>query len=608
MCWRPILLVTVRIIQGLAFGAEWGGAILMSYEHAPWREKGKYTGMVQAGFPVGLLLANLVFLVSVHLGGDWAWRVPFLASIFLVIVGLIIRSRVPESPVFEDVKDRGDIVKSPIVAVVKTDWRNILRGIGLRIAETAGYAVSITYMISYLKNAGLATKTETLVALCIASGLGIFATMAWARLTDKVGRRPVYLWVCALGIPFGVIMFLLVNTGLLVLIIATFVLAYGCLPERVRRCPGRLVPGTVHGQHPRLGSLTGISDFGDGVRLHSVHHHAAFRGLRLDRPRPVVQHVCSNRLVGRVGNPRDVGPARAQARRRGCGRHRSGTRSSGVMRSQKVAQAAYRMRHHVLNMGEAQGQGYVGQALGAADMLAAVYADQLRYRADDPHWAGRDRFLLSTGHYAIGLYAALAEAGIVDVDELHTYGSDDSRLPMSGMASYTTGMEISGGSLGHGLTVAVGMALGLRLQGSGSRVINFLSDGELDEGSTWEAAMGASHHGLGNLIAMVDINALQADGPTVGVLRTEPVADKWAACGWHVQRVDGNDVDALLDAFDNVHSDPVGVPSVILCDTRIGCGVPMLERREKAHFMRIDADEWQICRDQLTAGHEGALV
>ncbi|OBC12994.1 transketolase [Mycobacterium sp. 852013-50091_SCH5140682] len=268
------------------------------------------------------------------------------------------------------------------------------------------------------------------------------------------------------------------------------------------------------------------------------------------------------------------------------------------MRAAKVRDAAYRMRHHVLNMGEAQGQGYVGQALGAADMLAAVYADQLRFRADDPHWDERDRFLLSTGHYAIGLYAALAEAGIVDVAELDTYGSDESRLPMSGMASYTPGMEISGGSLGHGLAVAVGMALGLRHQGNSARVINFLSDGELDEGSTWEAAMGASHHRLGNLVAMVDINALQADGPTEGVLRTEPVSDKWAACGWHVQRVDGNDVEALLAAFDGVSTEQ---PSVILCDTKVGKGVPLLETREKAHFMRIDADEWQICRDQLTA-------
>ena len=238
----PILLVTVRIVQGLAFGAEWGGAILMSYEHAPWKAKGRYTGIVQAGFPVGLLLANLVFLVSVHLGGDWAWRVPFLASIALVIVGLIIRARVPESPVFEDVKDKGDIVKAPIVEVVKTDWRNILRGIGLRVAETAGYAVSITYMISYLKSSELATKTETLVGLCVAAGLGIFATMGWARLTDKVGRRPVYLWVCAFGIPFGVIMFLMVNTGLMVLIMATFIIAYGVCQNALAGAQGAWFP------------------------------------------------------------------------------------------------------------------------------------------------------------------------------------------------------------------------------------------------------------------------------------------------------------------------------------------------------------------------------
>ena len=238
----PILLVTVRIIQGLAFGAEWGGAILMSYEHAPWKQKGRYTGIVQAGFPVGLLLANLTFLVSVHLPGDWAWRVPFVASLILVIVGLIIRAKVPESPVFEDVKSEGRVVKSPVVEVVKKDWRNILRGIGLRIAETAGYAVSITYMISYLKNSGLATASQTLTALCIASFLGIFATFGWASLTDKVGRRPVYLGVCALGIPFGVLMFAMVNTGLMLLIVATFVIAYGVCQNALAGAQGAWFP------------------------------------------------------------------------------------------------------------------------------------------------------------------------------------------------------------------------------------------------------------------------------------------------------------------------------------------------------------------------------
>lgn len=281
----------------------------------------------------------------------------------------------------------------------------------------------------------------------------------------------------------------------------------------------------------------------------------------------------------------------------------TGTPVGVAERRAAVEAAAHRIRRHALFMGEVQGQGYVGQALGAADILATVYTDQLRFRPEDPEWEDRDRFLLSTGHYAIGLYAALAEAGTIPVEELETYGSDGSRLPMSGMSTYTPGMEISGGSLGHGLTVAVGLALGLRYRGNAARVVNFLSDGELDEGSTWEAAMGAAHHRLGRLTAVVDINALQADGATAGVLRTEPVADKWAACGWRVFRVDGNDVGALLAAFDAAGpGEGVGAPAVVLCDTKVGRGVPLLEQREKAHFMRIEEHEWAICNEQLEVG------
>lgn len=283
-----------------------------------------------------------------------------------------------------------------------------------------------------------------------------------------------------------------------------------------------------------------------------------------------------------------------------------------LTRTERVAairRGAQEIRLNALGMGEVQGQGYIGQALGAADVLAAVYLDQMRYRADDPHWEGRDRFLLSTGHYAIALYAALAAAGILAKEELETYGSDDSRLPMSGMASYTPGMEISGGSLGHGLTVAVGMALGLRHQGSDARIFNFLSDGELNEGSTWEAAMGAASHRLGNLTALVDMNALQADGPTANVLSIEPAEEKWAAFGWNTQRVNGNDPEAVLAAFDAIDDrDPVGPPQVILFDVTVGKGVPLLEQREKNHFMRIEEHEWAICREQLIAGYEGAAL
>ncbi|KQR21254.1 MULTISPECIES: MFS transporter [Microbacterium] len=238
----PILLVIVRIVQGLAFGAEWGGAILMTYEHAPWRRKGSFTGIVQAGFPVGLLLANLVFLVSVHLPGDWAWRVPFLASILLVAVGLVIRSKVPESPVFEDVKTQGIVLKSPLISVIKSDWGNILRGIGLRIAETAGYAVSITYLISYLNTNKITESWQTLTALCIAAGVGVFATWGWAKLTDRIGRRPLYIVVTALGIVWGYLMFLGVNSAVYPLVVVVIVLSYAVFQNALAGAQGAWFP------------------------------------------------------------------------------------------------------------------------------------------------------------------------------------------------------------------------------------------------------------------------------------------------------------------------------------------------------------------------------
>jgi len=269
-----------------------------------------------------------------------------------------------------------------------------------------------------------------------------------------------------------------------------------------------------------------------------------------------------------------------------------------------LASSAYRIRRYALRMGEVQGQGVIGQALGMADARDAAYRHALRYRADDPKWEGRDRFLLSHGHYAIAFYAALIEAGIIPEQELESYGCDDSRLPMSGMATYTPGMEMSGGSLGQGLVIAVGMALGLRQKNNPAFVYNCMSDGELDEGSTWEAALSAAHFGLSNLICLVDINNQQADGQSTRVLGFEPVADKWAAFGWFVQRVNGNDMDALVDAFDAARDHAAGKPRVILLDTKMGKGVPFLEAREKNHFMQVAAAEWQQAIALLDASHD----
>ena len=276
--------------------------------------------------------------------------------------------------------------------------------------------------------------------------------------------------------------------------------------------------------------------------------------------------------------------------------------SDTIISNTSLAERAYRIRRNALRMGEVQGQGYVGQALGIADVLAVSYFHAMRFRADDPHWEGRDRFLLSIGHYAIALYAALIEAGILPEEELETYGSDESRLPMSGMASYTPGMEITGGSLGQGLGIAVGMCLGLKRKRSDAFVYNLLSDGELNEGSTWEAAMSASHWKLDNLIALVDVNNQQADGASSGVLGFEPLAARWEAFGWDAQRVDGNDIAALQAAFDRARSLQAPKPRVLICDTLMGRGVPFLENREKTHFIRVDADEWSKALEVLDAG------
>lgn len=268
------------------------------------------------------------------------------------------------------------------------------------------------------------------------------------------------------------------------------------------------------------------------------------------------------------------------------------TRSEKTGSNVSLPRRAWSIRRNALLMGEVQGQGYIGQALGVADVLATAYFHAMTYRADDPEWEGRDRFYLSIGHYAIALYAALIEAGVLPEDEIPTYGMDDSRMPMSGMAAYTPGMEITGGSLGHGLGIAVGAALGLKRKKNPAFVYNLLSDGELGEGSTWEAVMSAVQWKLDNLIAIVDFNNQQADGPTRDALAVGAEAPKWAAFGWYAQEVDGNDLEALVAAFDNARNHAEAKPRVIICNTKMCKGVPFLEERESNHFIRVEADEW----------------
>jgi transketolase len=263
----------------------------------------------------------------------------------------------------------------------------------------------------------------------------------------------------------------------------------------------------------------------------------------------------------------------------------------------QLLQRAHRIRRNVLRMARGKGDGYVGQGLGAADILAAIYFGEMRFDPARLDWPDRDRFVLSTGHYSIVLFATLAELGVFREEELATYGADESRLEMSTCIT-TPGVEITGGSLGHGLSQSVGMALGARLSGRDFRVFNFLSDGELQEGVTWEAAMAAAHYRLGNLTALVDVNNMQADGEVAGVMTIEPVADKWRAFGWYAQTVNGNSIEELAAALDAARAIQ-DQPKVLVCHTTLGNGVPIIQQLPKAHFVRVEQAEWDAALQQL---------
>jgi transketolase len=260
---------------------------------------------------------------------------------------------------------------------------------------------------------------------------------------------------------------------------------------------------------------------------------------------------------------------------------------------------ATNLRRLMLGMARTQGQGYIGQGLGIADLLAALYFHELRYDPNQLDWTGRDRFLLSTGHYSIALWAAFAEAGIIPVEELLTYGADNSRLEMSTLDS-TPGVEVIGGSLGHGLGQGVGQALGLRLDHAEARVFVELSDGELQEGSTWEAAMAAAHFKLDGLVALIDCNGIQADGPVV--LDMEPVADKWRSFGWDTNEIDGNDMVAITAALAAARGRD-GRPKAVVLRTRPGRGVQRIEDSEKSHFFRTELSQW----DAIIAEFEASV-
>ncbi|CAD6553321.1 Fosfomycin resistance protein AbaF [Paraburkholderia hiiakae] len=222
----PILLILLRMVQGVGFGAEWGGAVLMACEHAPEKRRGFFGAVPQLGIPFGLLLANGAFLLSGTLfEGDWIWRAPFLLSFVMVAIGIFIRMSVSESPEFEAVKAENKVVKQPALEVMKSDWRSILRIVGLRMAETGGYYITTSFMLSYVALAHVSTTRHVLWGTLIGSAIGLGSHLFYGALSDRIGRRPVFMLGAVFTIVFGVPMFMLINTGAIIMVIVAVALS-----------------------------------------------------------------------------------------------------------------------------------------------------------------------------------------------------------------------------------------------------------------------------------------------------------------------------------------------------------------------------------------------
>lgn len=223
--WAPVMLIALRIIQGVAYGAEWGGAVLMSVEHAPARRRGLYGALPQIGIPAGLLVANGTILATSGLPGEWKWRLPFLLASVMVLIGLFIRMRVAESPAFEAVKETGNIHKQPALEAIRRDWRNILRIIGLRLAETGGYYITTAFTVTYVGLAAITEPRNVLIGTLVGSAIGLVSHLVYGAWSDRIGRKRIFLIGSIFTILFGIPMFLLINTGSLAMIVVAVALS-----------------------------------------------------------------------------------------------------------------------------------------------------------------------------------------------------------------------------------------------------------------------------------------------------------------------------------------------------------------------------------------------
>jgi transketolase len=263
-----------------------------------------------------------------------------------------------------------------------------------------------------------------------------------------------------------------------------------------------------------------------------------------------------------------------------------------------LKEKARSLRTEILKMLAEAGSGHTGGSLSAADIVAVLYFYKMRHNAGNPQWRERDRFILSKGHAAPVLYAALALSGYFDKEILKTLRKIGSPLQGHPCSCKLPGVEISTGSLGQGLSIANGMAMGIKIDGLPSRVYCLLGDGEIQEGQIWEAAMTAAHYRLDNLCAIIDNNGLQIDGPCCDVMHIEPIVYKWEAFGWHVIDIDGHDIKAIVGALNEAET-LKGKPTMIVARTTKGKGVSFFEGKVEYHGIAPTHDELEMALKEL---------
>jgi transketolase len=274
-------------------------------------------------------------------------------------------------------------------------------------------------------------------------------------------------------------------------------------------------------------------------------------------------------------------------------------------KSEKTAleKMAVQNRKNVLRLMRAGRMGHIGGALSAIDIMTALYFKIMQVDPQNPDWQQRDRFVLSAGHKCLALYATLAEKGFFSHTVLDTYGALGSKLGGHPDMYKVPGVETNTGALGHGLSIAGGMAMGLKMDGLDAKVYVIMGDGELAEVSNWEAAAAASHHKLDNLLVFVDRNHLQISGPTVDVMNYEPLDKRWRAFGWRVREIDGHNLEQIVANATDIPFEK-GKPSVIIADTVKSKGVSFAENKVDFHYWKATDEDLEIAERELDAIEE----